>query len=86
MFTEFSKYVGSMVGTEEKRCMKFEKGLRKEIHTLVTAVAAKSDFSQLISTTLRLEQSLEEDEPEEEQKQDTSFKKQQRREQKHFVP
>ena len=32
-FTELSKYVGSMMGTEEKRCRKFERGLHKEIRT-----------------------------------------------------
>lgn len=42
MFTELSKYVSTMVGTEEERCINFEKGLRKEIIcTSVTAVATQ---------------------------------------------
>ena len=80
MFIELSKYVGSIIETEEERCRKFEKGLSKEICTLVTVVAARTNFSQLIITTLRVEESLEEDEPEEEQRQDTSINKHQRRE------
>lgn len=46
IFTELSKYVGSMIETEEEMCRKFEKGLRKEIHTSVTIVATRADFSQ----------------------------------------
>lgn len=45
MFMELSKYAGSIVGTEEERCRKFEKGLRKEIHISVSKVAVRADFS-----------------------------------------
>lgn len=65
LFTKLLKYVGSMVGTEEVRCRKFEKGLHKEIRTSITIEAARANFSQLIDIALRVEQSLELDEPEE---------------------
>lgn len=58
MFTKLSKYFGSTIRTEEERCRKFEKGLHKEIRTLLMAVVARAKFSELIDTTLQVEQSL----------------------------
>lgn len=44
-----------MVGSEEEICRRFERGLRKEISTPITDLAARSNFSQLVETTLRVE-------------------------------
>lgn len=50
-----------MVATEEERCRRFERGLHKKIRTPVMVLGLRSDFSQLVETTLRVEQSLEKD-------------------------
>ncbi|TYK00845.1 zf-CCHC domain-containing protein [Cucumis melo var. makuwa] len=45
----------------EKMCCRFERGLRFEIRTLVTVIAKWMDFSQLVETALRVEQSIVEE-------------------------
>ncbi|KAA0040577.1 uncharacterized protein E6C27_scaffold262G001470 [Cucumis melo var. makuwa] len=48
-------------GIFEEKCRRFERGLRFEIRTPVTAIAKWMDFSQLVETALRVEQSIVEE-------------------------
>ncbi|KAA0041497.1 uncharacterized protein E6C27_scaffold6G00880 [Cucumis melo var. makuwa] len=45
-------------GIFEDKCQRFERGLRFEIRTRVTAIAKWMNFSQLLETALRVEQSI----------------------------
>lgn len=53
-----SRYVEMLVATEIDRCQMFERGLRQEILTPVTSRTKWTDFSELVETTLRVEQSF----------------------------
>ncbi|TYK30559.1 Transposon Ty3-G Gag-Pol polyprotein [Cucumis melo var. makuwa] len=57
-YTELSRYADVIVASESNRCRRFERGLRFEIRTPVTAIAKWMNFSQLVETALRLEQSI----------------------------
>ncbi|TYK14494.1 uncharacterized protein E5676_scaffold15G00050 [Cucumis melo var. makuwa] len=60
-YTELSRYVEMIVASESDRCRRFERGLRFEICTPVTAIAKWTNFSQLVETALRVEQSIVEE-------------------------
>ncbi|KAA0060440.1 retrotransposon protein [Cucumis melo var. makuwa] len=49
------------LASESDRCRRFERGLRFEIRTPVTAIAKWTNFSQLVETALRVEQSITEE-------------------------
>ncbi|KAL0536750.1 hypothetical protein IC582_025710 [Cucumis melo] len=57
-YTELSRYADVIVASESDRCRRFERGLCFEIHTPVTAIAKWTNFSQLVETVLRVEQSI----------------------------
>ncbi|KAA0044257.1 Gag protease polyprotein-like protein [Cucumis melo var. makuwa] len=57
-YTELSRYADVIVASESNRCQRFERGLRFEIRTPVTAIAKWTNFSQLVETALRVEQSI----------------------------
>ncbi|KAA0067829.1 retrotransposon protein, putative, Ty3-gypsy subclass [Cucumis melo var. makuwa] len=59
--TELSRYADVIVAFESDRCRRFERGLRFEIRTPVTAIAKWTNFSQLVETALRVEQSIAEE-------------------------
>ncbi|KAL0533781.1 hypothetical protein IC582_027827 [Cucumis melo] len=60
-YTELSRYADVIVASESDRCRRFERGLRFEIRTPVTAIAKWTNFSQLVETALRVEQSITEE-------------------------
>ncbi|KAA0054814.1 reverse transcriptase [Cucumis melo var. makuwa] len=60
-YTELSRYADVTVASESDRCRRFEKGLRFERRTPVTAIAKWTNFSQLVETALRVEQSITEE-------------------------
>ncbi|KAA0059232.1 uncharacterized protein E5676_scaffold295G00070 [Cucumis melo var. makuwa] len=60
-YTELSQYVDVIVSSESDRCRRFERGLCFEIRTPVTAIAKWMNFSQLVETALRVEQSITEE-------------------------
>ncbi|KAA0059506.1 uncharacterized protein E6C27_scaffold518G00110 [Cucumis melo var. makuwa] len=60
-YTELSRYVDVIVASESDRCRRFERGLRFEIRTPVTAIAKWTNFSQLVETAFRVEQSITEE-------------------------
>ncbi|TYK07530.1 DNA/RNA polymerases superfamily protein [Cucumis melo var. makuwa] len=60
-YTELSRYAEMIVASESDMCRRFERGLRFEIRTLVTAIAKWTNFSQLVETALRVEQSIVEE-------------------------
>ena len=60
-YTELSRYAEMIVASESDRCRRFERGLRFEIRTPVTAIDKWMDFSQLVETALRVEQSIVEE-------------------------
>ncbi|KAL4032686.1 hypothetical protein IC575_005767 [Cucumis melo] len=60
-YTELSRYAEMIVASESDRCRRFERGLRFEIRTPVTAIAKWTNFSQLVETALRVEQSIVEE-------------------------
>ncbi|TYK11035.1 DNA/RNA polymerases superfamily protein [Cucumis melo var. makuwa] len=59
--TDLSRYADVIVAFESDRCRRFERGLRFEIRTPVTAIAKWTNFSQLVETALRVEQSIAEE-------------------------
>ncbi|KAA0037768.1 reverse transcriptase [Cucumis melo var. makuwa] len=59
--TELSRYANVIVASESDRCRRFERGLRFEIRTPVTAIAKWTNFSQLVETALRVQQSITEE-------------------------
>ncbi|KAA0043142.1 Gag protease polyprotein-like protein [Cucumis melo var. makuwa] len=60
-YTELSRYADVIIVSESDRCRRFERGLRFEIRTPVTAIAKWTNFSQLVETALRVEQSITEE-------------------------
>ncbi|TYK29096.1 DNA/RNA polymerases superfamily protein [Cucumis melo var. makuwa] len=60
-YTELSRYTDVIVASESDRCQRFERGLRFEIRTPVTTIAKWTNFSQLVETSLRVEQSIAEE-------------------------
>ncbi|TYK18765.1 gag/pol protein [Cucumis melo var. makuwa] len=60
-YTELSRYAEMIVASESDRCRRFERGLRFEIRTPMTAIAKWMNFSQLVETALRVEQSIVEE-------------------------
>ncbi|KAA0056403.1 uncharacterized protein E5676_scaffold120G002560 [Cucumis melo var. makuwa] len=60
-YTELSQYADVIVASKSDRCRRFERGLRFEIRTPVTTIAKWKDFSQLVETALRVEQSITEE-------------------------
>ncbi|KAA0060864.1 retrotransposon protein, putative, Ty3-gypsy sub-class [Cucumis melo var. makuwa] len=60
-YTELSRYIDVIVASESDRCRRFERGLRFEIRTPVIAIAKWTNFSQLVETALRVEQSITEE-------------------------
>ncbi|KAA0041710.1 putative retroelement [Cucumis melo var. makuwa] len=60
-YTELSRYADVIVASESDRCGRFERGLRFEIRIPVTAIAKWTNFSQLVETALRVEQSITEE-------------------------
>ncbi|KAA0035808.1 DNA/RNA polymerases superfamily protein [Cucumis melo var. makuwa] len=57
-YTELSRYADVIIASESDRCRRFERGLRFEIRTPVTAIAKWTNFSQLVETALHVEQSI----------------------------
>ncbi|KAL4013991.1 hypothetical protein IC575_026176 [Cucumis melo] len=57
-YTELSRYAEMIVPSESDLCCRFERGLRFEIRARVTAIAKWTNFSQLVETALRVEQSI----------------------------
>ncbi|TYK29162.1 DNA/RNA polymerases superfamily protein [Cucumis melo var. makuwa] len=55
------KYAEMIVAFESDRCCRGERGLRFEKRTPVTAITKWMDFSQLVETALRVEQSIVEE-------------------------
>ncbi|KAL0549329.1 hypothetical protein IC582_013810 [Cucumis melo] len=60
-YIELSRYADVIVASESDRCRRFERGLRFEIRTPVTAIAKWTNFSQLVETVLCVEQSMTEE-------------------------
>ncbi|KAA0025985.1 reverse transcriptase [Cucumis melo var. makuwa] len=60
-YTELSRYAEMIEASDSDRCRRFERGLRFEIRTPVTAISKWTNFSQLIETVLRVEQSIVEE-------------------------
>ncbi|KAA0045650.1 DNA/RNA polymerases superfamily protein [Cucumis melo var. makuwa] len=60
-YTELSRYTDVIVAFEIDRCRRFERGLRFEIRTPVTAIVKWTNSSQLMETALRVEQSITEE-------------------------
>ncbi|TYK27278.1 uncharacterized protein E5676_scaffold244G00450 [Cucumis melo var. makuwa] len=60
-YAELSRYADVIVASKSDRCRRFERGLRFEIRTSVTVIAKWTNFSQLVETTLRVEQSITEE-------------------------
>ncbi|KAA0066477.1 uncharacterized protein E6C27_scaffold25G00130 [Cucumis melo var. makuwa] len=54
-YIELSRYAKGIVASERDMCRRFERRLRFEIRTPVTAIAKWKDFSQLVETALRVE-------------------------------
>uniref|UniRef100_A0A9I9EGP3 Retrotransposon gag domain-containing protein n=1 Tax=Cucumis melo TaxID=3656 RepID=A0A9I9EGP3_CUCME len=57
-YTELLQYAEMIVASESDRCRRFKRGLRFEICTPLTAIAKWTNFSQLVETALRVEQSI----------------------------
>ncbi|KAA0044984.1 retrotransposon protein, putative, Ty3-gypsy subclass [Cucumis melo var. makuwa] len=57
-YTELSRYANAIVTFESDRCRRFERGLHFEIRTPFIAIAKWMDFSQLVETAFRVEQSI----------------------------
>ncbi|KAA0061889.1 DNA/RNA polymerases superfamily protein [Cucumis melo var. makuwa] len=57
-YTDLSWYADVIVASESDRCRRFERGLRFEIRTPITAIAKWTNFSHLVETALRVEQSI----------------------------
>lgn len=57
-FTELSRYVEVLVAAEVDHYRMFERGLRQEILTSITATTKLTDFSKLVEIALRVEQSF----------------------------
>ncbi|TYJ96613.1 Retrotransposable element Tf2 [Cucumis melo var. makuwa] len=57
-YTELSWYTDVIVAYESDRCRRFERGLRFEIRTPITAIAKWTNCSELEETALRVEQSI----------------------------
>ncbi|TYK29120.1 hypothetical protein E5676_scaffold120G002610 [Cucumis melo var. makuwa] len=57
-YTELSRYADVIVAFESDKCQRFERGLRFEIRTLITAIAKWTNVSELVETVLRVEQSI----------------------------
>ncbi|TYK15838.1 uncharacterized protein E5676_scaffold637G00090 [Cucumis melo var. makuwa] len=62
-YTELSQYADVIVAFESDRCRRFERRLPFEIRTPVTAIAKWTNFSQVVETALRMEQSITEEKP-----------------------
>lgn len=76
-YTALLQYLKPIIPSKEERCRRCETRLRKEICTLVSAIAKWTNVSQLIETDLWVEQSLSEEREEfEERKDDESKDKQ----------
>ncbi|KAA0043589.1 uncharacterized protein E5676_scaffold2208G00290 [Cucumis melo var. makuwa] len=60
-YIELSRYADVIVASESDRCRRFERWLHFEILTPVTAIAKWTNFSQLVETALRMEQSITEE-------------------------
>ncbi|KAL0549270.1 hypothetical protein IC582_013751 [Cucumis melo] len=60
-YTELSRYADVIIASESDRCRRFERGLRLEIRTPVTTIAKWTNFSELVETALRVEQSITEE-------------------------
>ncbi|TYJ96577.1 DNA/RNA polymerases superfamily protein [Cucumis melo var. makuwa] len=60
-YTELSRYADVIVASESDRCRRFERELRFEIRTPITTIAKWTNFSQLVETALRVEQSITEE-------------------------
>ncbi|KAA0046379.1 DNA/RNA polymerases superfamily protein [Cucumis melo var. makuwa] len=60
-YTKLSRYADVIVAFESDRCRRFERGLRFKIRTPITTIAKWTNFSQLVETTLRVEQSITEE-------------------------
>ncbi|TYK07722.1 uncharacterized protein E5676_scaffold105G001490 [Cucumis melo var. makuwa] len=85
--TELSRYADVIVAFESDRCRRFERGLRFEIRTQVTAITKWMNFSLLVKTALRLEQSVAEEKSAVELSRGTSTTSGFRgREQRRFMP
>ncbi|KAL0536718.1 hypothetical protein IC582_025678 [Cucumis melo] len=54
-YNELSLYADVIVASESDRCRRFERGLRFEIRTPVTATAKWTKFSQLVETAFHVE-------------------------------
>lgn len=68
-YVKLSRYAETIVAYENDRCRQFKRELTRRLVT-VTAIARWTDFSQLVETTLRVKQSLmEEEEHKEKRKQ-----------------
>ncbi|KAL0539688.1 hypothetical protein IC582_023904 [Cucumis melo] len=86
-YTELSPYAHVIVASESDRCRRFERRLRFEIRTPVTAIAKWTNFSQLVETALRVEQSITEEKSAVELSRGTSTASEFRgREQRRFMP
>ncbi|KAA0042134.1 DNA/RNA polymerases superfamily protein [Cucumis melo var. makuwa] len=86
-YTELSRYADVIVASESDRCRRFERGLRFEIRTPVTAIAKWTNFSQLVETALHVEQSITEEKSAVELSRGTSIASGFRgREQRRFTP
>ncbi|KAA0048700.1 retrotransposon protein [Cucumis melo var. makuwa] len=86
-YTELSRYADVIVASESDRCQRFERGLPFEIRTPVTAIAKWTNFSQVVETALRMEQSITEEKPTVELSRGTSTASGFRgREQRRFTP
>ncbi|KAA0067805.1 Retrotransposable element Tf2 [Cucumis melo var. makuwa] len=57
-YTELSRYADVIMASESDRCRRFERGFCFEIRTPITAIAKWTNFSQLVKTALRVEQSI----------------------------
>ncbi|KAA0067812.1 reverse transcriptase [Cucumis melo var. makuwa] len=60
-YIELSQYADVILAFEIDRCRRFERGLHFEIRIPVTAIAKWTNFSQLVETALRVEQSITEE-------------------------
>ncbi|KAA0037490.1 retrotransposon protein, putative, Ty3-gypsy subclass [Cucumis melo var. makuwa] len=60
-YIELSWYADVIVASESDIYQRFERGLRLEIRTPVTTIAKWTNFSQLVETALRVEQSVTEE-------------------------
>ncbi|KAA0052004.1 Transposon Ty3-I Gag-Pol polyprotein [Cucumis melo var. makuwa] len=77
-YIELSRYADVIVASELDRCRRFERGLHSEIRTPVTTIGKWSNFSQLVETALRVEQSITEGKSTVELKEGTNSARQKR--------